>query len=136
SRIGKAARSASARATRSWPRAIAGCMIRPSDCWPETSPSEGVPAMKLKDVKERLEVDHCDLSGSSFHDVNLSGTSYDDINMSGWRIENVNLAGLKLSQANLAGAAIKDCRLEGMTIEGILVTELLATYRAAQKSEA
>ena len=29
--------------------------------------------MKLKDVKERLEVHHADLSGSSFTDVNPSG---------------------------------------------------------------
>ena len=78
--------------------------------------------MKLRDVKERLEVHHADLSGSSF----------DDINMSGWRVDNVNLAGLKVSDANLAGASIKDCRLEGMTIDGILVTELLQAYRATQ----
>ena len=53
-------------------------------------------------------------------------------NMSGWRVDNVNLAGLKVSDANLAGASIKDCRLEGMTIDGILVTELLQAYRATQ----
>ena len=77
--------------------------------------------MKLKDVKERLEVHHSDLSGSSFDDVNFSGASYkninmsgssfDDINMSGWRVDKVNLAGLRLSHANLAGASITNCRL-------------------------
>ena len=82
--------------------------------------------MKLKDVKERLEVHHSDLSGSSF----------EDINMSGWRVDNVNLAGLRLSHANLAGAAITNCRLEGMTIEGIAVADLLAAYRAAQAGKA
>ena len=61
--------------------------------------------MKIRDVKERLEVHHADLSGSSFTDVNLSGAAYtdinmsgssfDDINMSGWRVDKVNLAGLK-----------------------------------------
>ena len=35
--------------------------------------------MKLKDVKERLEVHHADLSGSSFDDVNFSGASYRNI---------------------------------------------------------
>jgi uncharacterized protein YjbI with pentapeptide repeats len=101
--------------------------------------------MKLKDAKERLEVHHSDLSGSSFDDVNFSGTSYkninmsgsvfDDINMSGWRVDNVNLAGLRLSRANLAGASISNCRLEGMTIEGIPVADLLAAYRATQCGE-
>ena len=75
--------------------------------------------MKLRDVKERLEVHHADLSGSSFTDVNLSGTTYtdinmsgssfDDINMSGWRVDKVNLSGLRLSHANLAGGSIKNC---------------------------
>ena len=81
--------------------------------------------MKLKDAKERLEVHHADLSGSSF----------DDINMSGWCVDKVNLSGLRLTHANLAGASIKDCRLEGLTIDGILVTELLAAYRASKTSE-
>lgn len=46
---------------------------------------------------------------------------------------NVNFSGLRVSQANLAGATIADCRLDGMTIDGILVTDLLKTYQAARK---
>jgi uncharacterized protein YjbI with pentapeptide repeats len=51
--------------------------------------------------------------------------------MSGWRVHDVNLAGLKIDKANLAGASITKGRMEGMTIEGILVSDLLAAYRAS-----
>jgi hypothetical protein len=46
----------------------------------------------------------------------------------------VNLAGLKITNANLAGASISQGRMEGMTIEGILVSDLLAAYRASQSA--
>jgi uncharacterized protein YjbI with pentapeptide repeats len=101
--------------------------------------------MKLHQVKERLDAHKSDLSGSVFSDINMSGSTFeninlsgasiDDANMSGWRVSKVNLAGLKLANANLAGAAIADCRLDGMTIDGILVTDLLDAYRAARPSE-
>jgi hypothetical protein len=53
----------------------------------------------------------------------MSGSSFDDIDMSGWRVNDVNLA----------GAAFSNCRIDGMTIEGILVSDLLQAYRAAGK---
>jgi hypothetical protein len=112
-------------------------------------------AMKLHKVKERLEVHDSDLSGSvfddvnlsgttvenvnlsgcSFHNVNLSGASFDDLNMSGWRVHDVNLAGLKIDKANLAGASITHGRMEGMTIDGILLSELLAAYHAGKSGK-
>jgi uncharacterized protein YjbI with pentapeptide repeats len=52
--------------------------------------------------------------------------------MSGWAVNNVNLSGLKLTKANLKGAAISDCRMDGMTIDGVLVSELLSAYHAVQ----
>jgi uncharacterized protein YjbI with pentapeptide repeats len=98
--------------------------------------------MKLDCAKERIEVfksdlsgsvfDDVNLSGSNFHNINLSGASIDDANMSGWRVDNANLSGLRVSKANLAGASFRDSRYDGMTIDGIAVTDLLATYRAAQ----
>ena len=95
---------------------------------------------RIESQKHRLDVQHADLSGSrfddvnlsgcDFHNVNMSGCSFDDLNMSGWRVHNVNLAGLKIEKANLAGASIVDARLEGATIEGVAVTDLLAYWRA------
>jgi uncharacterized protein YjbI with pentapeptide repeats len=55
--------------------------------------------------------------------------------LSGWKLHDVNLAGLKIVHANLAGASITQGRIEGMTIEGILVSDLLAVYRASKSAE-
>jgi uncharacterized protein YjbI with pentapeptide repeats len=98
--------------------------------------------MKLEGAKERIEVLKSDLSGSafddvnfsgcSFHNINMSGAQVDDANMSGWTVQNANLSGLRVSKANLAGASFRDSRYDGMTIDGIAVTDLLATYRATR----
>ncbi len=52
--------------------------------------------------------------------------------MSGWRVHDVNLSGLRITKANLAGVTISESRFEGMMIEGILVSDLMAAYKAAQ----
>src|SRR5215813_10667863 len=111
--------------------------------------------MKLRRVKECLNVHDSDISGSvyddvnmsgstvgnvnlagcSFKNVNMSGATFEDANLSGWKVNDVNLAGLKIVKANLAGASISQGRMEGMTIEGILVSDLLAAYRASTSPE-
>jgi uncharacterized protein YjbI with pentapeptide repeats len=111
--------------------------------------------MKLHRVKECLNVHDSDISGSvyddvnmsgstvgnvnlagcSFTNVNMSGTTFEDANLSGWKLCDVNLAGLKITKANLAGASITQGRIEGMTIDGILVSDLLEAYRASQPAE-
>ncbi len=53
--------------------------------------------------------------------------------MAGSRVDDVNLSGLKLTKANIKGASISYCRMDGMTIDGVLVSELLAAYHAAQQ---
>jgi uncharacterized protein YjbI with pentapeptide repeats len=98
--------------------------------------------MKFEGARDRIEAakselsgsrfDDVNLSGSSFHNANMSGSSFDDINMSGWTVHNANLSGWKVSKVNLAGAAFSEGRYDGMTIDGIAVTDLLETYRAAQ----
>jgi uncharacterized protein YjbI with pentapeptide repeats len=108
--------------------------------------------MKLHRVKQRLEVNNSDISGSVYDDVNMSGSTignvnlagctfanvnmsgavFEDANCSGWKIHDVNLSGLKIVKANLAGASITEGRIEGMTINGILVTDMIAAYEAAQ----
>jgi uncharacterized protein YjbI with pentapeptide repeats len=115
--------------------------------------------MNLHKVKECLHVHISDIAGSVYDDVNMSGSTFgnvniagcsfrsvniagatfEDVNMSGWKVNDVNLSGLRITQSNLQGASIAESRLDGMTINGILVTELLATYEqvksAAQKSK-
>ena len=111
--------------------------------------------MKLHGVKECLDVHNSDISGSAYDDVNMSGSvignvnlagcafkqvnmsgaAIEDANLSGWKVCDVNFAGLRIVQANLQGASIKDSRLDGMTINGILVTDLLAAYQASQAPE-
>ncbi len=117
--------------------------------------SLGEQIMKLHRVKECLSVHDSDISGSvyddvnmsgstvgnvnlagcSFRNVNMSGATFEDANLSGWKLHDVNLAGLKIVKANLAGASITQGRTEGMTIEGILVSDLLAAYRASISAE-
>lgn len=120
-----------------------------------TQQAYGGTIMKLHRVKECLNVHDSDISGSVYDDVNMSGSTvgnvnlagcafknvnmsgatFEDANLSGWKLNDVNLAGLKIVQANLAGASISQGRMEGMTIEGILVSDLLATYRASRSAE-
>jgi uncharacterized protein YjbI with pentapeptide repeats len=97
--------------------------------------------IKLERTKQRLEAKDTDMSGSvftdvslsraTFNDVNLAGTTINDTNMSGCRLQNVNLARLRISNANLTGASIVESLTDGMTIDGIAVADLIATYRAA-----
>ena len=111
--------------------------------------------MKLHRIKECLSVSDSDISGSVYDDVNMSGSTvgnvnlagctfknvnmsgatFEDANLSGWKLTDVNLAGLKIAKANLAGASIMEGRMEGMTIEGVLVSDLLAAYRASKSAE-
>jgi len=94
---------------------------------------------ELKQTRQRIEATNADLSGSTFTDVNLTGAAFNDVkltgatitnaSLSGAQIEDANLSGLQIKQANLTGAAMTECTMTGMTIDGILVTDLIAAYR-------
>ncbi len=86
--------------------------------------------MRIESEKRRLDVQYTHFSGSRFDDVNLSGSDFRNVNMSGWRVHNVDLAGLKIEKANLAGASFVEARLDGATIDGVVVTDLLASWGA------
>ena len=88
--------------------------------------------MKLFQVGEPLEAVTCNLSGSTFTDVNLSGTKIENVNLAGTTITNANLSGMSITNVNLAGTSITDCALDGMTINGIRVTDLFASYLVTQ----
>jgi uncharacterized protein YjbI with pentapeptide repeats len=86
--------------------------------------------MKLNDVFEALDVEHCGLAGSSFVDVNLGAARFTNVNLAGAKLDDVNLSGLEIRNANLSHASIDEACVDGMRIRGILVTELLAVYNA------
>ena len=115
-------------------------------------------------------VEHANISGSRFHDVNLSETDFDDVNLSRARSHNINLSDIQVSAVQMGGALFKhvgappdkdgkqarqrpvtfeeamlcdstfrkvdlsnakliDCNIEDMTIDGVLVTDLLKEYK-------
>jgi len=100
-------------------------------------------SLKLAGVKQRLDAEDADMTGSAFKtvrlcnatfiDVNLSQATISDANLSEASVNNANLSGLPISNANLRGASIVDSVTDGMTINGISVTDLLTAYRAATR---
>jgi uncharacterized protein YjbI with pentapeptide repeats len=78
--------------------------------------------LSLIHTRRRLEVNDANLSASSFVNVNLSGATFDDINLSNSTINNVNLSHVHITDSCTAG----------MTIEGILVSDLIAAYRQSR----
>jgi uncharacterized protein YjbI with pentapeptide repeats len=88
--------------------------------------------MKLHQFAEPLEVTRSRLVESIFNDVNLAGTTFENVNLSNARIHDVKLSHLVIDNANLSHASIAESCLHGMTINGILVTDLLAAYSAQQ----
>jgi uncharacterized protein YjbI with pentapeptide repeats len=79
-------------------------------------------AIKLKHTTQQVEALDANLSGSTFTDVNLAGAAF----------TNVNLSGLTIEDANMTGVKLIDARVDGMTINGILVSEMMSAYRAAK----
>ena len=69
------------------------------------------------------------LTESTFTDVCLGGAKFDDVNLGAAAFHNVNLTGARFDDVNLSGVAVTNANLDGMTIDGVLVTELLAAYR-------
>lgn len=70
------------------------------------------------------------LSGAHFQDVNLDSACFLDVNLANSSFSDVSLMGARLHDVNLGNVAITDANLDGMTINGILVTDLLRVYRA------
>ena len=85
--------------------------------------------MKIHDTKETLLVTNADLSGSSFTDVNLREAQFTDVNLSKAKFADINLSEATFSRVNLTNVEITDCNISGMKIKGILVSELLKSYK-------
>ena len=99
----------------------------------------------LHRTKRQIEAVDTDIYGSTFTDVKLSGAAFsnvnlsdaivNDANMSGWSIHHANLHGLRISQADLTNSSIVESLTSGMTIDGILVSDLMAAYRRANSGD-
>ncbi len=81
-----------------------------------------VEALKLIHTRQRLDVNDANLSDSSFVNVKLTNATFDDINLSNTTINNANLSHLSITESCTAG----------MTIDGVLVSDLQAAYRATR----
>jgi uncharacterized protein YjbI with pentapeptide repeats len=69
-----------------------------------------------------VRINNANLSALSLVNTNVSGAKFDDVNLSGAHFHNVSLANVKIEES---------C-VDGMTINDILVTDLLMAYEAAK----
>ena len=92
-----------------------------------------------------LEIEGAQIGGAFIHNIGmppkghplyLEGArmrpvTFDDCDLPQSTIRNCNLSGVEISDCNLSGASLKDCNFSDMTINGIPVQELLASYKAS-----
>jgi len=79
-----------------------------------------------------LEIEDAQLGGAYIHNIGMPPAGhpyYDpDAKQRPLRFENCDLAGSTWRDCNLSGAAFTDCQVKGMTINGLLVEDLLRSY--------
>ena len=75
-----------------------------------------------------LHLAHVAHPRSSVRDADLRASVFSDVNLAEATFENVALNGALFRNVGLRGAAISDADLVGATIDGILVSELLAAH--------
>jgi catechol 2,3-dioxygenase-like lactoylglutathione lyase family enzyme len=85
--------------------------------------------MDLHNLRESVSVQDADMKTSSFVNAKLSGSRFDDVNLQDATFTNVNLRGAAYANVNLSGASIVNANLAGMTLDGVLVDDLLRAYR-------
>lgn len=77
-----------------------------------------------------VTIQDVNLTESRFSDAKLRKSSFDDVNMLEATFVNANLGGAQFVDVNLAGVTIQDANLTGMTIDGILVSDLLRAFKS------
>jgi uncharacterized protein YjbI with pentapeptide repeats len=93
------------------------------------------------------EFDDVNMTRVRFHDINMSDIDVSAVQMGGARFkhvglppgsagkqrplsfEEVDLNGTTISKCDLSNVKVENCKMEGMTINGLLVTELIAAYK-------
>jgi uncharacterized protein YjbI with pentapeptide repeats len=98
--------------------------------------------MRIGGETRRLEVNDADLGGSVFDDVVMRDARVTNSNVVALEVRNSNASRVLFDDVNLTGARFHNTKLQdviieesciaGMRINGILVTELLELYDAAQ----
>ena len=74
----------------------------------------------------KIKIEHRDMGGALFNDLNLQDAEFVDINMRGASFHDLNLAGAKIERCDLTDVQIADCRIDGLTVNGKAVSELLS----------
>lgn len=79
-----------------------------------------------------LEINNAQLGGAWIHDIGLPPAGHPlhkpGVAQRPLRFDDCYLGKSTITNCNLSGVAIADCNLDGMTIDGILVEELLKAY--------
>ncbi len=86
--------------------------------------------MEITDTHDTLLVRDSDLRGSHFTNTRLANAVFDDVNLQSSSFTNVNLAYAAFVDINLSDASITNANLTGMSIDGILVSELIRVYHS------
>lgn len=68
--------------------------------------------------QEERRIEHCDIGGIVFNDVNMGEAVFNNVNLYRADISDVNLAEVRIHNCNLSNLEIYDCNLEGMKING------------------
>jgi len=77
----------------------------------------------IQSEPRRPKIEHQDMSGALFNDLNLENSEFVDINMKGCSFWALNLANSKISECDLSGMRIENRKTDGLTINGKPVTE-------------
>jgi len=114
-----------------------------------------IPDSVFRDVNlSGSEFENVNMSGTRMHDINLSDISISAANLGGAHFKHIGsapgqdgkqerqkpvtfeeamLCDSTFKKVDLSGVKISECNLKGMTIDGVLVTDLVAAYKKAGK---
>jgi uncharacterized protein YjbI with pentapeptide repeats len=89
-------------------------------------------------MPEKLTVENKDIRGSQFRHLNMSETVFEDIDLSGAKFFNtrrpvvfnsIELDDCTIQNSYFRNTKIVNCDLTGMTIDGVLVTDMVKAYK-------
>jgi len=85
--------------------------------------------MSEKQVQFHGEITQSDLKGCLGTRLNLDGAMLNEASAINAELSRVNLSGAAFSESDLSDVKISRCKLDGMTIDGVLVTDLLKCFK-------
>lgn len=88
----------------------------------------------INQLKIILEIIEKSIPSSKFDNVNMEGTSFNNINLKNSTFTDINFQNTKFRNVNMENVELSDCNLSGMTIEGILVLEMIEAYKKLHES--